>query len=497
MIFERLKRYNEKTPERVNFEEECEKEYQLLVELKKKKRQEKARTVVPKNLNNTSKNKKRTNKSSLVFPFRKYNINQIKRDEFSKLILSENTLDNVWDYLLENSSIPIVEGSEMINYEGFMQAKRKLIEDINEEEEALKQQQNHQFQGEDVLPSSGKKLSKEDKLNRLKHYFDPKIFMCFPRDKFGRIPINMFFDFVLKKGFFFQTTLDLSEFDGNNNGYLTVEEFSNFITKFSKQLFFSKQITKVFFPRYLTTCVRKFLFFLPNNKNFDTNELEIKIYDIVESDEISELNDLLNDDLPEHEEMDNWFSLRHVEKVAREFRKLNYSRSGYLSKNEFKCFRDRTLTDVFVDRIFEVYVSNSKEGMSYEEFVDFILAYTHRNFEKSIKYFFKILDYSGTGYLNRLDITFFWKDISKKIRMMTSETIPFQAILSEFYDMILLPNQKRKKRIYLKDLLYLNNDYSLLLKGGRNSSSSNNKEERLKIIGKGLSLLFDFNTYKE
>ncbi len=79
-----------------------------------------------------------------------------------------------------------------------------------------------------------------------------------------------------------------------------------------------------------------------------------------------------------------------------------------LSKQELANYGSGTLTDIFLDRVFQECLTYNGE-MDYKSYLDFVLALENRNEPQSLQYLFKILDIQQKGYLNAFDINFFFR----------------------------------------------------------------------------------------
>ena len=69
-----------------------------------------------------------------------------------------------------------------------------------------------------------------------------------------------------------------------------------------------------------------------------------------------------------------------------------------------------TMSQIFQDRVFEEHVafsradrrSNVRNEMDISAFLDFLLAWENRETPQAAKYFFKVLDIRGKGYLTQV-----------------------------------------------------------------------------------------------
>ncbi|KAL5221023.1 hypothetical protein ABZP36_025736 [Zizania latifolia] len=92
------------------------------------------------------------------------------------------------------------------------------------------------------------------------------------------------------------------------------------------------------------------------------------------------------------------------------FLALDKDTNGTLSKHELKEYADGTLTDIFIERVFDEHVRRNKVGggnsreMDFESFLDFVLALENKDTPEGLTYLFRCLDLNGRGFLTTADI---------------------------------------------------------------------------------------------
>lgn len=106
-----------------------------------------------------------------------------------------------------------------------------------------------------------------------------------------------------------------------------------------------------------------------------------------------------------------------------------------LSKHELQNYGSGTLTDVFLDRVFQECLTYNGE-MDYKSYLDFVLAIENRNEPQSLQFFFRILDIDQKGYLNPFDINYFFRAIQKQLKKYGHEPVPLRDIQDEIFDMV-------------------------------------------------------------
>lgn len=101
----------------------------------------------------------------------------------------------------------------------------------------------------------------------------------------------------------------------------------------------------------------------------------------------------------------------------------------------FIYFNQGTLTDVFLDRVFQECVTYGGE-MDYKSYLDFIIALENRSEPQALQYIFRILDIKQKGHLNAFDLNFFFRAIQKQLKKYGHEPVPFKDVQDEIFDMI-------------------------------------------------------------
>jgi serine/threonine-protein phosphatase 2A regulatory subunit B'' len=211
------------------------------------------------------------------------------------------------------------------------------------------------------------------------------------------------------------------------------------------------EMTEEFFPYYVFTAVRKFMFFLdPMKKD------RVTIDDLCASDIFEEFNQLRAEIMPADSKKDTWFSSRSAWQVYACYLQLDTDHNGMLSKKEFQLFNGGSLTSEFVDRLFEEHrMYRSREGeleMDYKTFLNFVLAVDNKASMQSIKYLFKILDMHHVGYLDVFTLSYFFRAVHNKMNELGHDVRNIcidDVVQNEIFDMV---QPARSDRITLEDL---------------------------------------------
>lgn len=194
----------------------------------------------------------------------------------------------------------------------------------------------------------------------------------------------------------------------------------------------------------MCTAVRKFFFFLDPLRTG-----KVKITEILSSGFLDQLIELRDEELSKEHLETNWFSAQSALRVYGQYLNLDDDHNGMLSKQELARYGSGTLTDVFLDRVFQECVTYSGE-MDYKSYLDFVLALENRNEPQALQYIFRILDIKQKGYLNPFDINYFFRAIQKQLKKYGHEAVSLRDIQDEIYDMIKPIDQYR---ITLADLI--------------------------------------------
>jgi Ca2+-binding EF-hand superfamily protein len=260
-------------------------------------------------------------------------------------------------------------------------------------------------------------------------------------DPYGRVSVTTLFNYVMRKTWLKQTRIGLSIYDDTGRGYIKESGLESYINELIPTLVQLKGLDSTFLPFYVCTAVRKFFFFLDPNRTG-----RIKILDILSCGFIDDLLDLREDEPPRDS---NWFSFQSTMRVYGNYLNLDQDHNGMLSKKEIMNWNNGSLTETFVNRMFQEYLTFSGE-IDYRTYLDFVLAMENRREPQSVQYFFRILDINQKGYLDSFCLHYFFKDILKFLRKQGMDNILFDDVKDEIYDMV---KPKDPFKITLQDLI--------------------------------------------
>ncbi|KAK2104088.1 Serine/threonine-protein phosphatase 2A regulatory subunit B'' subunit gamma [Saguinus oedipus] len=98
---------------------------------------------------------------------------------------------------------------------------------------------------------------------------------------------------------------------------------------------------------------------------------------------------------------------------------LDKDHNGMLSKEELSRYGTATMTNVFLDRVFQECLTYDGEmrkseaatmDEDYKTYLDFVLALENRKEPAALQYIFKLLDIENKGYLNVFSLNYFFRD---------------------------------------------------------------------------------------
>ncbi|XP_074146784.1 serine/threonine-protein phosphatase 2A regulatory subunit B'' subunit gamma isoform X3 [Sminthopsis crassicaudata] len=352
----------------------------------------------------------------------------------SRELLDNEELQNLWFLLDKHQTPPMIGEEAMINYENFLKVGEK----------------------------SGPKC---------KQFFMAKVFAkLIHTDPYGRISIMQFFNYVMRKVWLHQTRIGLSLYDVAGQGYLRESDLENYILELIPTLPQLDGLEKSFYSFYVCTAVRKFFFFLDPLRTG-----KIKIQDILACSFLDDLLELRDEELSKESQETNWFSAPSALRVygmllnyatifilehyvclhfcpPGQYLNLDKDHNGMLSKEELSRYGTATMTNVFLDRVFQECLTYDGE-MDYKTYLDFVLALENRKEPAALQYIFKLLDIENRGYLNVFSLNYFFRAIQELMKIHGQDPVSFQDVKDEIFDMV---KPKDPLKISLQDLISSN-----------------------------------------
>ncbi|EHA98522.1 Serine/threonine-protein phosphatase 2A regulatory subunit B'' subunit gamma [Heterocephalus glaber] len=229
----------------------------------------------------------------------------------SRELLDNEELQNLWFLLDKHQTPPMIGEEAVINYENFLKF------------------------GEKAGP-------------KCKQFFTAKVFAkLLHTDSYGRISIMQFFNYVMRKVWLHQTRIGLSLYDVAGQGYLE-SDLENYILELIPTLPQLDGLEKSFYSFYVCTAVRKLFFFLDPLRTG-----KIKIQGILACSFLDNLLELRDEELSKESQETNWFSAPSALRVYGQYLNLDKDHNGMLSKEELSRYGTATMTNVFLDRVFQ------------------------------------------------------------------------------------------------------------------------------------------------
>ncbi|XP_043944917.1 serine/threonine-protein phosphatase 2A regulatory subunit B'' subunit gamma-like [Protopterus annectens] len=244
----------------------------------------------------------------------------------------------------------------------------------------------------------------------------------------------------------FYRRIELSMYDAIGQGYLRESDLEKYIEELIPTLPQLNGLDENFKLIYICTVSRKFFFFLDPLR---TGDRRIKILDILASGFLDEMFQLKDEDLSEERQASNWFSFNSMMKLFVQYLDLDKDCNGTLSRDELSHYGMGSLTNVFLDRVFQECLTSNGE-MDYKTYLDFVLAMTSGDNPTALHYIFRLLDIEKKGSLNAFTLNYLFKGIQEKLSERGWEQISFLDVKDEVFDMI---NPKDPYRITYKDLV--------------------------------------------
>ncbi|XP_078440529.1 tonneau 2 (TON2) isoform X2 [Wolffia australiana] len=303
----------------------------------------------------------------------------------SDLLLNADDLDAMWVCLRENCMIDDATGAEKMNYEDFCHIASVCTEQIGP---------------------------------KCRRFFSPSNFMKFEKDESGRIAILPFYLYVMRTVSLTQARIDMSELDEDSDGFLQPHEMEAYIRGLIPNLAQLRDMPAAFVQMYCRIAAHKFFFFCDPHRRGKACIKKILLSNCLQ--ELMELHQESEEEVTDTEQAENWFSLTSAQRICDMFLALDKDMNGTLSKPELKEYADGTLTDIFIERVFDEHVRRGKSGggnsreMDFESFLDFVLALENKDTPGGLTYLFRCLDLYGRGYLTTADIHTLFRDVHQR-----------------------------------------------------------------------------------
>jgi len=181
------------------------------------------------------------------------------------LLLEPAELDECWRLLRAHASPPTSPTDERINYDDFCQVAERMSARV-----------------------AGS-------------FFCASHFLRLPLDRWGRISVLHFFQWLRCKNAILRTRVELSVYDTSADGTLGERELEQWVSELIPQLPALRELREEFFPFYKVTAVRKFFFFLDPRRRG-----RVSMQKMLASPILHELLELRRSDISPEELRQNW-----------------------------------------------------------------------------------------------------------------------------------------------------------------------------------------------
>eukprot|EP00730_Choanoeca_flexa_P014945 TRINITY_DN6725_c0_g1_i3.p1 TRINITY_DN6725_c0_g1~~TRINITY_DN6725_c0_g1_i3.p1 ORF type:complete len:432 (+),score=90.14 TRINITY_DN6725_c0_g1_i3:80-1375(+) len=278
-------------------------------------------------------------------------------------------------------------------------------------------------------------------------YFQPYVFYGLHRHPpDNAVAINQLFNLIMQGAANERYRLSFIQYDENRTGVLNEDQFEAWLNDRLPTLPHLKDMTTSFYPTYLVYAAAKFFFLLDKSRT-----RQIKLVDLLSSPVFAEFMELQQDELPHEQATTNWFSIPYVTDVHTQYVELDRDKDGLLSYSELCDMDGGSISPAFVKRLLQEYRTFGGKA-DYRLFLELVLARTLPNTEQSIRFYFRVLDVDGKGYLTTTSLLYFWRQMEAHPQMQDDALEPnfFENVKNEIFDMV---RPKDQYRITLDDLL--------------------------------------------
>ena len=144
-----------------------------------------------------------------------------------------------------------------------------------------------------------------------------------------------------------------------------------------------------------------------------------------------------------------YFSYEHFYVLYCRFWELDHDRDYKITREDLLKYGEHSLSHMIVDRIFDAaprpfesvddngnVVKPSRDYLTYEDFIFFMLSEEDKANEYSARYWFSCVDVDGDDMLNNMEMRSFYAVQLHRMQCMGHEVVPFEDMLCQMMDMI-------------------------------------------------------------
>eukprot|EP00753_Platysulcus_tardus_P013188 PLAT3637.5.p1 GENE.PLAT3637.5~~PLAT3637.5.p1 ORF type:complete len:1578 (-),score=842.47 PLAT3637.5:1787-5998(-) len=224
-------------------------------------------------------------------------------------------------------------------------------------------------------------------------FVTPAAFVKFRRDEHGRISSSAFFNYVSRKATLMRTRLLLSMYDAGGKGQLTELDLQLFVLHVMEDLPCMATVASDLRVYYAITVARQLLFAVDRDGNGYASVKALLASPLLEQ------LQALREDMPAEKLAAMRFAPPHVLRLLQAFVQLDADKDGLLGAAELALFDGGSLNPAVVRRLFQC--STLLDGeLDFLAFLDLSLSLESLGSPRSMAYFWRLLDASGSGALD-------------------------------------------------------------------------------------------------
>lgn len=140
----------------------------------------------------------------------------------------------------------------------------------------------------------------------------------------------------------------------------------------------------------------------------------------------------------------DYFSYEHFYILYCKFFELDQDKDSKITKNDLLKYGEHALSETIVDRVFSVGYrvfsdgqwSGFTEGMTYQDFIYFMLSEEDKTSPNALRYWFTCCDLDGDKKLSPEEMRYFYRNQIHRITSLGQESINFEDVLCQMMDMV-------------------------------------------------------------
>eukprot|EP00916_Digyalum_oweni_P021708 GHVL01036008.1.p1 GENE.GHVL01036008.1~~GHVL01036008.1.p1 ORF type:complete len:255 (-),score=41.96 GHVL01036008.1:441-1142(-) len=136
----------------------------------------------------------------------------------------------------------------------------------------------------------------------------------------------------------------------------------------------------------------------------------------------------------------NYFSYEHFYVLYCKFWELDNDHDFLIDKEDLIKYDGHAFSRRAIDRIFSEipmrFTSTVQGKMGYEDFIWFLINDEDKTTDRSLEYWFKLVDLDGDGWIRDHEMSYFYEEQIQRLECLNHETVAFEDILCQMNDMI-------------------------------------------------------------